>query len=162
MLVRPTTATFPPVPWQLPADDKTPARVRDRPTWLISRNYARSNGLLNGLFAASGTGLRPYHYRLMASLEEAGPIGQAELGRISAIDRSDVANMLSELEARGLVERTTDPNNRRRNIVAITQAGNDQLTALDDVLEQVQEQVVAPLSANERRQLMRLLRKLVD
>jgi len=150
------------MPVRLSAETKIPARMRDLPTWLISCNYARSNGLLNDGFAATSSGLRPYHYRLMASLEEAGPIGQAELGRVSGIDRSDVANMLAELEQLGLVARTVDPSNRRRNIVAITPAGSDQLTTLDDVLEEIQQQVLAPLSPNERRQLTKLLHKLSD
>jgi MarR family transcriptional regulator, lower aerobic nicotinate degradation pathway regulator len=150
------------VPLQLPHDATTPARVRDRASWLISRNYARSNALLHELFAASGSGLRPYHYRLLASIQEEAPIGQAELGRVSGIDRSDVANMLVELERLGLVERVTDPSNRRRNIVSITPAGSNQLTTLDEVLDEVQEQVLAPLRLNERRQLTKLLRKLVD
>ncbi|HZE06299.1 MAG TPA: MarR family transcriptional regulator, partial [Solirubrobacteraceae bacterium] len=118
------------MPLQLPPEARPAARIRDLPSWLISRNYARSNALLNERFAASGTNLRPYHYRLMASVEEEGPIGQAELGRVSGIDRSDVANLLAELEERGLVERTVDPTNRRRNIVAITQTGSDLLTKL--------------------------------
>jgi MarR family transcriptional regulator, lower aerobic nicotinate degradation pathway regulator len=150
------------MPLELPQGAKAPGRVRDLPTWLISRSYTRSNALLNEGFAATGTGLRPYHYRLMASIDDEGPIGQAELGRVSGIDRSDVANMLADLEQRGLVERTVDPTNRRRNIVAITQAGSNQLTALGDVLDEIQEQVLAPLSPNERRQLTNVLRKLLD
>jgi DNA-binding MarR family transcriptional regulator len=150
------------MPLELPQGAKSPGRVRDLPTWLISRNYTRSNALLNEGFAAADTGLRPYHYRLMASIDEEGPLGQAELGRVSGIDRSDVANMLAELEQLELVERTLDPTNRRRNIVAITQAGSDQLMALGDILDQIQERVVAPLSPNERRQLTKLLHKLID
>jgi MarR family transcriptional regulator, lower aerobic nicotinate degradation pathway regulator len=145
----------------MPRDAKTPVRLHDVPTWLISRNYARSNAVLGDAFTAKAGGLRPYHYRLMANLEEAGPVGQAELGRVSGIDRSDVANMLAELEQRGLVERTTDPSNRRRNIVALTNAGNKQLEALADIIDAVQEEVVAPLTVTERRQLMKLLRKLL-
>jgi DNA-binding MarR family transcriptional regulator len=139
-----------------------PSRIRDRPTWLISRAYGRSSGLLNDGFAASGTGLRGYHYRLLAALEEWGPVGQADLGRSTGVDRSDVANALAELERRGLVERTVNPDNRRRNIVAITRAGSEQLQALDRVLDEIQERVLAPLSPAERRQLTTLLRKLVD
>jgi MarR family transcriptional regulator, lower aerobic nicotinate degradation pathway regulator len=150
------------MPLELPQGAKSPRRVRDLPTWLISRNYTRSNALLNEGFTATGTGLRPYHYRLMASIDEEGPIGQAELGRVSGIDRSDVANMLAELEQLGLVERTLDPTNRRRNIVAITQAGSNQLMALGDVLDEIQERVLAPLSPSERRQLTKLLHKLSD
>ena len=139
-----------------------PSRIRDRPTWLISRAYARSHGLLNNGFAASGAGLRSYHYRLLAALDEWGPASQADLARSTSVDPSDVATVLGELERRGLVARTADPTNQRRNIVSITPAGSRQLRALDRVIEDVQDRVLAPLSPNERRQLTKLLRKLVD
>ena len=138
-----------------------PRRVADRITWLISRNYGRSRGLLNDGFANSATGLRSYDYRLLAALEEWGPVTQAELGRSTAVDRSDVANVLAALEQRQLVQRSLDPTNRRRNIVTITAAGKRQLAELDLVLDAVQNEVLAPLSETERRQLTKLLRKLV-
>jgi MarR family transcriptional regulator, lower aerobic nicotinate degradation pathway regulator len=150
------------VPEQSPHHQRGPSRIRDRPTWLISRAYARSRGLLNDGFAASGAGLRSYHYRLLAALEEWGPIGQADLGRRTSVDRSDVVTWLGELERRGLIERTVNPDNRRRNIVSITSAGSEQLRALDNVIDEIQERVLAPLSENERRQLTKLLRKLAD
>jgi MarR family transcriptional regulator, lower aerobic nicotinate degradation pathway regulator len=151
-----------PVPEPSPHHVHGPARIRDRPTWLISRTYARSHRLLNDGFTASGTGLRSYHYRLLAALEEWGPIGQADLGRSTNIDRSDVVSWLGELEQRGLTERTINPNNRRRNIVAITPAGRRRLRTLDRVIDEIQERVLAPLSQNERTQLTKLLRKLAD
>jgi MarR family transcriptional regulator, lower aerobic nicotinate degradation pathway regulator len=150
------------MPERSPKHQSAPSRIRDRPTWLISRVYARSHGLLNDGFAASDTGLRSYHYRLLAALEESGPIGQADLGRSSNIDRSDVVTWLGELEQRGLIERTVNPDNRRRNIVSITRAGSRQLRALDKVLDDIQERVVAPLSPSERRQLTKLLRKVAE
>ena len=139
-----------------------PSRIGDRATWLISRAYGRSRGLLNAGFAASGAGLRSYHYRLLAALEEWGPVGQADLGRSTSLDRSDVVAVLGELERLGLVERTVNPNNRRRNIVSITPAGGKQLRALDHVVDEIQERVLAPLSQDERRELTKLLRKLAD
>jgi MarR family transcriptional regulator, lower aerobic nicotinate degradation pathway regulator len=139
-----------------------PSRIRDRPTWLISRNYARSHALLNDTFAIRGGGLRSYHYRLLAALEEWGPVSQADLARSTSVDRSDVVTVLNELEQRGLIERAVDPRNRRRNIVSITRTGSTQLQALDHVIDEVQERVLAPLSQNERRQLTKLLRKLAD
>ena len=151
-----------PVPEPPPRDVPAPSRIRDRPTWLISRAYARSRGLLNDGFAANGAGLRSYDYRLLAALEESGPASQADLARSTSVDRSDVVTVLGELERLGLIERTLDPNNRRRNIVSITRAGSAQLGALDRVIDEVQERVLAPLSQNERRQLTKLLRRLVD
>ena len=151
-----------PVHEQSPHQAPGPSRIRDRPTWLISRTHARSRGLLNDGFAASDTGLRGYHYRLLAALEEWGPIGQADLGRSTSVDRSDVVTWLGELERLGLIERTVNPNNRRRNIVSISTAGRKQLQALDNVIDEIQERVLAPLSHNERHQLTKLLRKLAD
>jgi DNA-binding MarR family transcriptional regulator len=150
------------VPERSPHHPGAPSRIKNRPTWLISRTYARSRGLLNDGFASSGTGMRSYHYRLLAALEEWGPIGQADLGRSTSVDRSDLVTWLDELERVGLIERTVNPNNRRRNIVSITAVGRTQLRALDAVIDDVQERVLAPLSQNERRQLTKLLRKLAD
>lgn len=139
-----------------------PSRIHNRPTWLISRTYARSHRLLNDGFATTGTGLRSYHYRLLAGLEEWGPASQAELGRSTSLDRSDVVSILRDLERLGLIRRTVDSTNRRRNIVTITPEGQDQLRALDHVIDEVQERVLEPLSANQRRQLMNLLQKLAE
>ena len=139
---------------------RTPARLEGRPTWLISRAYARSSGLLNAGFEAHGGGLRGYHYRLLAALEEWGPASQADLGRSTGIDRSDVTAALAELESRNLIERTVDPGNKRRNIVTLTPAGASALLRLDAVLEEIQEAVLAPLTAAQRRQPISLLSRL--
>ena len=138
-----------------------PARVRDKPTWLISRAYARSTGLLREGFEADVDGLRSYHYRLLAALEEWGPASQADLGRASSMDRSDVTATLTQLESHGLVERTIDPDNRRRNIVSITRAGLARLTTLDDLLAGIQAQLLAPLTPAEQQNFLALLRRIV-
>jgi DNA-binding MarR family transcriptional regulator len=139
-----------------------PARLRDRPSWLISRAYARSASLLNEAFEANGAGLRSYHYRLLAALVEWGPASQADLGRSTAIDRSDVTGALTGLEARGLIERAPDPDHKRRNIVRITNAGTKQLAILDKVIADVQDQLLAPLTPAQRKQFVTLMHRLLD
>ena len=112
-----------------------------------------------GLAAA---GARGYHYRLLAALEEFGAASQAALGRRTGIDRSYVVEAVNELENGGLVERARDPDDRRRNIVKITPAGVRQLQRLDGVLAGIQDEVFAPLSADEREDLARLLVRVLD
>jgi MarR family transcriptional regulator, lower aerobic nicotinate degradation pathway regulator len=141
---------------------RTPARVKDRPTWLISRAYARSSGLLNAGFEAHGSGLRSYHYRLLAALKEWGPASQADLGRSTGIDRSDVTAALAELESRNLIERTVDPEHKRRNIVTLTPEGAEQLRDLDTVIDAIQDALLAPLTAAQRRQFITLMSRLLD
>lgn len=141
---------------------RAPARIADQPTWLISRVYAKSNALLNAAFEEHGGGLRKYHYRLLAAVEEFGPASQADLGREASLDRSDVVAVLDELQKRGLVERATDPSDRRRNVVSITTAGSKQLRMLDDVIAEIQVRLLEPLSATGREQFTRLLRQMAD
>lgn len=137
-----------------------PQRMSDRPTWLLSRAHARAHALLSASFAAEG--VRGYHFRLLAALEELGPASQAELGRATGVDRSDVVGTLDDLVARGLARRTPDPADRRRNVVTLTAKGGRTLDRLDGVLGRVQEDVLAPLTAAERATLVRLLRKLAE
>src|SRR5580700_10677661 len=134
MLAAPTTGNLRGMPVHHGQTGRTPDRVKERPTWLLSRAFARSSALLAAGFEAHGSGLRGYHYRLLAALEEWGPASQAELGRKTGIDRSDVTAALTELESRKLVERSVDPEHKRRNIVTITEEGTERLLELDNVL----------------------------
>jgi DNA-binding MarR family transcriptional regulator len=104
--------------------------------------------------------LRGYHFRLLAALEQYGPASQADLGRHTGIDRSDVVGVLNDLVARDLAQREPDPTDGRRNIVAMTKHGASALQRLDAVLDDVQDAVLAPLTPNERKTLVRLLTKL--
>ena len=133
-------------------------RVANTPTWLLSRANARAQAILGDAF--TNEGVRGYHFRLLAALEQYGPSSQAELGRRTGIDEAEVVATVRDLLSRGLVRTRRDPLDRRRNIVTITKLGGQMLGRLDLRLADVQEVVLAPLSAGERQTLQRLLRKL--
>jgi DNA-binding MarR family transcriptional regulator len=140
--------------------DATPSRLQRMPTWLLSQASVHAHRLLSqGLAAADSIG---YHYRLLAALEEFGPTSQATLGRHTRLDRSDVVAAVNNLAGRGLVERSPDPSDRRRNIITITQAGTRQLRRLDGVLSDVQDKLLVPLSPAEREELTRLLGRILE
>lgn len=129
------------------------------PSWLLSQAALHAGRLVADGFAAEGA--RGYHYRLLAALAQTGPSSQAELGRRSGIHLSDVVAALNELAAHGHVERSPDPGDKRRNVVTITAAGRERLAVLESRVLAVQDEVLAPLSAPERAELVRLLRRLV-
>ncbi|MFC8730869.1 MarR family winged helix-turn-helix transcriptional regulator [Luteimicrobium sp. NPDC057192] len=140
----------------------TPARLETRATWRVSRMHARVSHLLGVAFGAHGNGLRSYHYRLLAALEQWGDMSQADLGRRTGIDRSDVTGALGDLEPRGLVVRSPDPTHGRRKIVAITPDGVARLGELDVVIDGVQEEFLAPLTPAQRREFLDLAARLAD
>ncbi|MGW6908188.1 MarR family winged helix-turn-helix transcriptional regulator [Streptomyces sp. NPDC054940] len=139
---------------------RTPDRLRRRASRLLSQLTMRSDRLIGeGLARADA---RRWHYAVLASLEEYGPGSQAELSRRSGIYRSDMVGVLNELAERDLVERAPDPGDRRRNIITISPQGRRRLRRLDKVLDDLHDELLAPLSPAERDQLVRLLTRLLD
>lgn len=139
---------------------KTPDRLRRRASRLLSQLATRSDRLIiEGLARANA---RKWHYAVLASLQEYGPGSQAELSRRSGIYRSDMVGVLNELVERDLVERAPDPGDRRRNIITISAQGRRHLRVLDKVLDDLHDELLAPLCPAERDQFMQLLTRLLD
>ena len=140
--------------------EKTPATWENLPSWLLTQTAAHAGRLVADGFSSAGA--RGYHYRLLATLEESGPASQATLGRRSGIHLSDMVATINELAERKLVERAPDPADRRRNVISLTTAGKRQLRRLEKQLAETQDELLAPLSPDERQQLTELLSKLLD
>src|SRR5258705_11115387 len=140
--------------------EETPARWESLPSWLLTQTAVHAGRLVADGF--SSVGARGYHYRLLATLEEFGPASQAALGRRSGIHLSDMVAAINELAARKLVERASDPSDGRRNIISLTAAGKRQLRRLEKQLVECQDELLAPLSPEERQRLTELLSTLLD
>ncbi|TVT45158.1 MarR family transcriptional regulator [Amycolatopsis rhizosphaerae] len=138
--------------------EKTPARLTTKPSWLLNQLAVHAHRLASDGFGELGA--RGYHYRILAALDEFGVASQAELGRRCNMDRSDVVAAINELAGQGFVERTPDPEDRRRNLVTLTKAGDRQLRRLDRALDRTQDHLLEPLSAEDRQDLTRLLTRL--
>ena len=69
---------------------------------------------------------------------------------------------LNELEAAGRVERRRDPADRRRHLVAITEAGRTALDGAERAQATIEDEVLAALGAEERATLRRLLRRALE
>jgi MarR family transcriptional regulator, lower aerobic nicotinate degradation pathway regulator len=142
------------------AGHPTPARLRALPSWLINQVAIAANRLTDQ--ALAGVGLRRYHYAMLAALEEFGPASQANLGRCTGVDRSDVVAAINTLEERGCVERGPDPTDGRRNIITITAAGSAQLERLDALVAGAQDELLLSWSGGERDRLIKQLTRIVD
>lgn len=102
-------------------------------------------------------GLRPRHLHALGLLSERGPLTQQGLGEVLSLDPSNVVGLLNELEEPGLIIRRRDPVDRRRHIVEISAAGEDELAVAYLRLHLVEDELLATLSAEERATLYHLL-----
>lgn len=138
----------------------TAARWAGMPTWLLGQTAQHAGRLVVDGFSSAGA--RGYHYRVLATLEDFGPASQATLGRRSGIHLSDMVATVNELAELGFVERAADPSDRRRNVISLTAAGKRQLRRLENRLAASQDELLAPLSPEERASLTGLLATLLD
>jgi DNA-binding MarR family transcriptional regulator len=76
------------------------------------------------------------------------------------IDPSGLIATIDDLEERGWLERRRDPDDRRRNVVVLTEAGAAKLAEGRAAAYRRARELTAPLSAKERRALRDLLAKI--
>ena len=137
-----------------------PERLRRLPSWLASELARRGQALVGEALAQEGA--RRQHFAVLTSLAEQGAASQAELGRRVWIDRSDLHALLGELERDGLVARVRNAGDRRRNVVTLAPAGKAALARLDERVDSAQKALLEPLSARERREVIRLLERVLS
>lgn len=101
-------------------------------------------------------------YSILALLERHSGASQRELCDQADLDRSTIADLVTRMERRGLISRRRDPRDGRRNILEITADGLSERHRLQPFVEQVQEELVAPLACEDRELLRRTLRAVVD
>ncbi len=75
------------------------------------------------------------------------------------IDPSTMVSLIDELESAGLAKRRPRPTDRRAREVAITPKGRRLLERAREMANQVEDEVLTGLTAAERRQLLKLLRR---
>jgi DNA-binding MarR family transcriptional regulator len=78
------------------------------------------------------------------------------------IDPSALVSLIDELERAGLAKRRPHPDDRRAREVAITPKGRRVLKRGRRMAFQVEDEVLQGLTAAERRDLLRLLRRALD
>ncbi len=93
-------------------------------------------------------------------LDAEGAITQHALCRCVGMDPSSMVSTIDELEARGLVERRRHPSDRRAHALHVTDRGHETLARGRRLARRAQEELLAPLSPEEREQLHAMLLRL--
>jgi len=107
-------------------------------------------------------GLHPYHHAILVVLDEGSREPQASIADALGYDRGQLVGLLDELEEAGLIVRRRDPADRRRHVVEMTAAGRKTLERLRKLSSRLEDEFLAALGPQERKQLHTLLRSLAE
>lgn len=108
-------------------------------------------------------GITPAQFRLLRTVAHYdGPPRMADLAqRLDVVPRA-VTTLVDGLEASGRVRRAPDPTNRRVVRIEITEEGRAVLRSLRSARKAAAEEILAPLTADQREVLGGLLTALVN
>ncbi len=113
------------------------------------------------IFAARmAHGLTPRQFAALAKLAEVGATSQNRLGRLVAMDVATVKGVVDRLRKRGLIAAVPDAQDRRRVILDLTDEGARVIAEAVEAGRAITEATLAPLTPEERKVVLALLRKM--
>ena len=134
--------------------------LHETPGHLLRRAQQRAVDLF--VQAVGEQGLRPPQFALLLAAYQNQAANQSDLVRLTGIDRSTAADMITRLAGRGLIRRIRTEADGRANRLSVTAQGIAALEAAADRVERAQKSIVAPIPAGQRAQFLRNLARIAD
>ena len=150
-------ATAPPDAAGRPIDG---VALHETPGHLLRRAQQRAVDLF--VQEVGERGLRPPQFALLLAACQNPQANQSELVRITGIDRSTAADMITRLAGRGLIRRARTEADGRANRLSVTAEGVAALEAAADRVARAQARIVAPIPAGQRAQFLKNLARIAD
>lgn len=107
--------------------------------------------------AVGPAGLTLRQFAVLAAAAESPGLSQTELVRATGVDRSTLAEMVTRMVTRGLLERTRSATDARANAVSVSAEGREALTAAIPQVAAVDAAVMELLPRNRRDGFVELL-----
>jgi DNA-binding MarR family transcriptional regulator len=107
-------------------------------------------------------GLTPALFGLLNVIGAREGAIQQELGAAMGIDRSTMVSLIDQLENAGLAKRRPSATDRRAREIVITPKGRRLLERARAMIGETEDDVLGGLTAKERTELIRLLRRALD
>ena len=140
-------------------DDEVDYRLEEQVGFLLRRAQQRHTAIFAARIGPHQ--LTPTQFATLAKIHDEGIVSQNRLGRLTAMDPATMQGVIARLLDRGFLARAPDPDDRRRALLRLTDAGR--LAFLDSAPngKLISKETLAPLDAKERAAFLRLLAKIV-
>jgi DNA-binding MarR family transcriptional regulator len=99
---------------------------------------------------------------LLKLLSHQGPMRLSALAQALGLDASTVSRHVRQLEDRGMLQRTEDPDDRRASRVAVSERGSDCLGTAFEARRHLITVALQEFTGPDREALRKLLNRLVD
>ena len=129
------------------------------------RRFAKENPKImniGDMYHRPGLGLTQAQYGVLVILANEPGIDQTQLAYAMGFDKVTTLRVLRGLQTRGLVQRRASAKSRKHLALDLSPEGKQLLRRAQRPTQAAYERLMAPLSATQQQQLMRLLLRLSD
>lgn len=99
---------------------------------------------------------------VLVALDRTPGMDQRSLGLEVSLDRSTTADVVERLMRKGLLERSRDPSDRRRNTLRLTEQGQSLLAELHPRTDAMNELLLSELEPADRAAFVQLFTSFVE
>ena len=135
--------------------------VLDMAGHLIRRLHQQSTYLFVQRTQAAGYDLTPVQFASLDAINTHPGKDQAGIAEIIGYDRATIGGVITRLETKGWISRVVSERDRRGRELTLTAKGKRVLLALQLIVEDLQKDILEPLSAAEREAFITLARQVV-
>ena len=126
---------------------------------LIRRLHQQSMQTFQAQMQAAGFDLTSVQFAALDAIEKQPGIDQASLAAAISFDRATIGGVVDRLERKGVLQRVVSAQDRRARALTLTPQGAQLLSACRPVVKGLQVDILAPLSAAERKAFLVLANK---
>ncbi len=106
-------------------------------------------------------GIHPRDLGVLLVIDSFEPASQQQVALRMGVDRTTMVAIIDALEAKGIIARHPDAEDRRRNVIGLTPAGHDILDQATTASDAAEAKLLAPLNPAESEQLRDLLARVI-
>ena len=121
----------------------------------INRTFLRA-------FASKGIEITTEQWSVLACLWKKDKVTQQDLCDLTSKDKPSMTRLIDKLEMRNLVTRVSDHNDRRTNLIHLTDAGNELQLKATEIVQEIAEKTLNHISDEELNTIRTVLKKIMN
>lgn len=127
---------------------------------LLRRAYQRHLAIFQA--NATDATLTSTQFVTLCAIQDNGPSSQIDLIQATGIDQATIRGIIERLTKRELIALQVDPSDRRKTIVALTEAGRSVAEGMMPSAQAISELTMQGLNPAERVAIAFILRKMIE
>lgn len=132
------------------------------PGHVIRRLNQKSTHIFMARMQEAGVDLTPVQFAALDAIRAHPGQDQASIAATIAYDRATIGGVIERLMQKGYVERVVSNRDRRARVITLTDAGEHAYTMILPVVDNLQDDILAGLTQDERKVFLSLANKALN